>query len=61
MTEDNKYSGTEKKVYSFTAKGSGEFLKWLNEPAEDISYGRNELLLKLFFGNKISTKKILRI
>ncbi|MDX1959865.1 MAG: PadR family transcriptional regulator [Leptospiraceae bacterium] len=46
----------EKIVYRITEKGEKELTTWLEEQYEEESY-RNELLLKLFFGKKVSLEK----
>jgi PadR family transcriptional regulator AphA len=47
----------DRHIYTLTARGKSEFLKWLSEPvAEEIT--RSELLLKLFFGRHLPTRAI---
>ena len=44
-------------VYTLTAAGKREFLKWLREPPEEPPV-RNELLLKLFFSRQNDRQKV---
>lgn len=53
MEEEDHIGKLDRKVYSITYQGMEELLGWLSEPVEDITLGRNELLLKLFFGDRI--------
>ena len=39
-------------VYTITSKGKNELNEWLNQPADDMKF-RNELLLKIFFSQKL--------
>ncbi len=43
----------ERSVYELTEKGWLELRNWLTEPVEHQQVGRNELLLKLFFGGRM--------
>ncbi len=56
--EDPAVSGRQKNVYELTKKGSRELKEWMNMPVEREQF-RNELLLKLFFGeiSPISTTR----
>jgi len=47
--EDNSKSERQKNVYELTAKGKKELKEWLGKPVE-YEQLRNELLLKLFYG-----------
>lgn len=51
--EDESKSERQKNVYELTAKGKKELKEWLNKPVEYEQF-RNELLLKLFFGEHAS-------
>jgi len=46
-----------KNVYTLTAAGKKDFLKWLSEPPEEPPV-RNELLLKLFFSRQNDRQKV---
>jgi DNA-binding PadR family transcriptional regulator len=46
----------ERYVYTLTEKGLAQLSSWLTEPVEQ-SVERNELLLKLFFGQHTSIEK----
>lgn len=50
-TEKNK-GKPDRIVYTITPKGKNELNEWLNQPVDDMKF-RNELLLKLFFSQKI--------
>lgn len=55
VSETQKQPGKpERFIYTLTEKGLEQLQEWLTEPVE-YQVGRNELLLKLFFGNQIST------
>ncbi|MDV6236304.1 PadR family transcriptional regulator [Leptospira ellisii] len=54
-----KGSGAETTVYKITPKGKKELKDWLERPVEKTPY-RNELLLKLFFGNHVSKEVLIR-
>lgn len=41
-----------RQVYSITSKGRSELINWLNQSIEPPKY-RNELLLKIYFGDKL--------
>ncbi len=45
----------ERHIYTLTEKGWQELQRWLQEPFE-YQVQRNELLLKLFFGNHVRTE-----
>ncbi len=47
--ENLSKSGRQRNVYELTAKGKRELKEWMNKPVEWEQF-RNELLLKLFFG-----------
>lgn len=47
--EDASKNGRQRNVYELTRKGEEELTQWLNRPVEHEQF-RNELLLKLFFG-----------
>ena len=49
----------DRQIYSLTATGHTELKKWLTEPAT-LPSPRNELLLKLFFGERGKTEDMLR-
>ncbi len=51
--------GVEKIIYSITSLGEKELVGWLKKEVEIPIY-RNELLLKLFFGKKISVTENLK-
>lgn len=46
----------ERNIYTLTPSGKAELLSWLSEPV-DAMPERNELLLKLFFGQLIPVKE----
>lgn len=48
-------TGRRKQLYSITAKGRQALAAWLSEPVMP-RHEDNELLLKLFFGSRMSTK-----
>lgn len=45
-------SGRQRNVYELTAEGKRVLVDWMNKPVEDEQF-RNELLLKLFFGETV--------
>ena len=47
--EDSSKSGRQRNVYELTAEGKRELKEWMSKPVECEQF-RNELLLKLFFG-----------
>ncbi len=47
--EDLSESGRQRNVYELTEEGKRELQEWMNKPVEYEQF-RNELLLKLFFG-----------
>lgn len=47
-----------KNVYSITGKGREEFNAWLTEPVDPLKL-RVELLLKVFFGSRLSTENLI--
>jgi DNA-binding PadR family transcriptional regulator len=47
--EDLSKSGRQRSVYELTAEGKKALKEWINQPVEYEQF-RNELLLKLFFG-----------
>jgi len=49
-----------KNIYSLTAAGEKDLLRWLSKPSEENSI-RNEMLLKLFFGRQIERQKIVEM
>lgn len=58
-TIENEESGRPRKVYSITTDGRSELEEWLElEPS--IYRGRNELLLKVFFGEHTNPQSIIR-
>jgi len=59
---ENATNSTSKtpKIYRITKKGLHELKKWLESSIEGVPTFRNELLLKLFFGNQISKKACLQ-
>ncbi|MBD1382927.1 PadR family transcriptional regulator [Metabacillus arenae] len=53
--ENEKQEGKpDKKIYAITKKGEETLKDWLLKPAH-LQVGRNELLLKLFFGHNVPT------
>jgi DNA-binding PadR family transcriptional regulator len=46
----------ERNIYTLTPSGKTELLSWLSEPVDEMPE-RNELLLKLFFGQLIPVKE----
>lgn len=50
MEEDATFSKKVKKIYTITEKGKEEFIQWLNKDIQAQPM-RDELSLKLFFGN----------
>jgi len=48
--KEDSVGGRKRKRYSITGKGKKAFKEWLEIPSEPVK-PRNELLLKLFFGN----------
>ncbi len=55
-TKDTQGTYRSKKIYKITAKGKKELIVWLSEKVQP-SLIRNELLLKLFFGNNSDIKE----
>ena len=56
---ENEQSGRPRKVYAITTDGKSELEEWLDlEPL--IYQGRNELLLKVFFGEHAEPEVIIR-
>jgi len=54
--EDKNNNKLECKIYTITEMGSQKLQIWLNQPVEDITFDRNELLLKLFFSADTSVQ-----
>lgn len=56
--EDSPNNGRQRNTYELTAKGKKELKEWMDKPVEHEQF-RNELLLKLFFGEfaPLSTTK----
>lgn len=52
--ENSQKSKRIKKIYTITPKGTKELQAWLKKESQ-TTLVRNELLLKLFFGNNVST------
>lgn len=52
-------SGRQKTLYELTAKGKRELKYWIDKPVEYEQF-RNELLLKLFFGEMVPSIKTRR-
>jgi DNA-binding PadR family transcriptional regulator len=50
----------ESKVYTLTESGLEELKRWLRTPISPGKTGKNELLLKLFFGHHISLEENLQ-
>jgi PadR family transcriptional regulator AphA len=57
-SEEVQLDSLNKKIYSITAKGKEELLKWLEEPTE-IQPLRSTLLLKLYFSSNISKEIVI--
>ncbi len=49
-----------RKIYSLTASGKKELNEWLSKPLEFPKVRKNEMLIKIFFGNKISKKDLIK-
>ncbi|TGM58741.1 PadR family transcriptional regulator [Leptospira adleri] len=58
-SKEKKGSGTETTIYKITPKGKKELKDWLEKPVEKSPY-RNELLLKLFFGNHVKKEVLIK-
>ncbi|MBD1372757.1 PadR family transcriptional regulator [Hazenella sp. IB182357] len=46
----------DRKVYAITEQGKAEFINWLERPIEKIPIHKNELLLKIFYGQHLDVK-----
>lgn len=46
----------DKRVYTITEKGREQLLQWLQKPIDQLPPEKNELLLKLFFGQNVSAE-----
>lgn len=55
---ENLESGKPKKIYTLTVDGQAELQDWLSK-APQTTPGRDELLLKLFFGANVDKKHML--
>ncbi|MBM9501085.1 PadR family transcriptional regulator [Leptospira sp. 201903071] len=58
-SKEKKESGSETTIYKITPKGKKELKEWLEKPVEKSPY-RNELLLKLFFGNHVKKEVLIK-
>ncbi|EMJ96591.1 PadR family transcriptional regulator [Leptospira alstonii] len=58
-SKEKKGSGPESTIYKITPKGKKELKEWLEKPVEKFPY-RNELLLKIFFGNHVDKEVLIR-
>ncbi|AYV57915.1 PadR family transcriptional regulator [Leptospira kmetyi] len=57
-SKEKKGSGPESTIYKIAPKGKKELKEWLEKPVEKSPY-RNELLLKLFFGNNVDKEVLI--
>ncbi|MCS1352649.1 PadR family transcriptional regulator [Mechercharimyces sp. CAU 1602] len=46
----------DRKVYTITGVGKSQFINWLEKPIEKIPIHKNELLLKLFYGQHLDIR-----
>ncbi|BAC15184.1 hypothetical conserved protein [Oceanobacillus iheyensis HTE831] len=51
----------ERNEYSLTEKGVSTLKAWLEEPVQQLPVEKNEILLKLFFGNHQSNQASIRL
>ncbi|MBM9577959.1 PadR family transcriptional regulator [Leptospira sp. 201903070] len=58
-SKEKKGSGSETTIYKITPKGKKELKDWIEKPIEKTPY-RNELLLKLFFGNHVKKEVLIK-
>jgi PadR family transcriptional regulator, regulatory protein AphA len=49
-----------RKIYNLTASGKKELNEWLSKPLEFPRVRKNDMLIKIFFGNKISQKELIK-
>ncbi|NDI33201.1 PadR family transcriptional regulator [Chengkuizengella sediminis] len=47
----------ERKLYTITEQGRVEFINWLEKPIGKIPIHKNELLLKIFYGQHLTVKQ----
>ncbi|NBI30888.1 PadR family transcriptional regulator [Chengkuizengella marina] len=47
----------DRKLYSITEKGRVEFINWLKKPIEKIPIHKDELLLKIFYGQNLTVEE----
>ncbi|MDX8359344.1 PadR family transcriptional regulator [Cytobacillus sp. IB215316] len=47
----------DRKVYTITEQGRQEFINWLEKPIEKIPIHKNELLLKVFYGQYLTVEQ----
>ncbi|XDD52335.1 PadR family transcriptional regulator [Leptospira sp. WS92.C1] len=57
--KEKKGSGSETTIYKITSKGKKELKDWLEKPVEKSPY-RNELLLKLYFGDHVQKEVLIK-
>lgn len=55
-TTEPQYGRPDRHVYAITEAGRDALLEWLRQPVELLP-GRNELLLKLFFGRNLTAQE----
>lgn len=48
-----------RKIYNLTDQGKKELNDWLSKPLEFPQERKNDILMKIFFGNKISQKNLI--
>ena len=48
-----------RKIYKITARGKKELNKWLSAPTDPVQI-KNELMMKVFFGNQMHQKDLVR-
>ncbi|HEX7064088.1 MAG TPA: PadR family transcriptional regulator [Bacillales bacterium] len=56
MQPEKQHGKPDRNVYAISEKGKQALQRWLGKPIEAVPVAKNELLLKLFFGDNISVK-----
>jgi DNA-binding PadR family transcriptional regulator len=61
LEEEQEQTGRHRRVYSITETGSQAFEDWLQEPSSEMPEIRDIGLLKLFFGETLSSESIVAL
>lgn len=61
LEEEQEQTGRHRRIYSITEAGRNAFAEWLREPSSDMPEIRDIGLLKLFFGETLSSESIVAL